>query len=268
MYLHRHLANMSLRFKILTSGSKGNATLIACDQGLRTHYLLLDCGLPQRRLCAYLQAAGIKASQLDAIFITHEHDDHIGCAHAFALRYHIPIYMSSGTHTALNTPELGNLLHFVRDGDLLDIAGMEIQPFTVPHDAREPLQLRCSNGNRILAIATDLGYASNHVLQHLKGCHALILEANHDPDMLEESSYPDFLKRRIAGAYGHLSNVQAAHALKQIHHAGLGYIVAAHLSASNNCPELAQKTLAQAIGYSPTDILVAQVTSPSAWLSV
>lgn len=262
---------MSIHFQTLTSGSKGNATLIACNDGLHTRYLLLDCGLPQRRLHIQLEAAGIEATQLDALFISHEHDDHIGCAHSLALRYRIPIYMSGGTHNALKSTskvDFGDLLHLVRDGDNLTLAGMQIQPFTVPHDAFEPLQLRCSDGARTLAIATDLGHASAHVLQHLKNCHALILEANHDPDMLAASSYPEFLKRRIAGQHGHLSNAQAAEVLTHIDHPNLGCVVAAHLSESNNCPELAQKALAHALNRAPHEVVAAQAAAASAWLTV
>lgn len=262
---------MRMRFQTLASGSKGNATLIACDDGVRSRYLLLDCGLPQRRLHRQLQAAGIEAQQLDAIFISHEHDDHIGCAHALAMRYQIPIYMSCGTYSALRNGcdiDFGKLLHLVRDGDILDLAGMQVQPFTIPHDAREPLQLRCSNGARTLAIATDVGHASSHVLQHLHHCHAIVLEANHDSELLAQSHYPNFLKQRIAGQYGHLNNAQAADVLAHIAHPQLGCVVAAHLSESNNRPELAQAALAQALGRNTDEIIAAPATHSSAWLAV
>ncbi len=264
-------ADMSLQFQTLTSGSKGNATLIACNDGLKTRHLLLDCGITHSHLKTKLQASGIEIEQLDAIFISHEHDDHIGCAHALALNYRIPVYMSCGTHNALKASkniDFGELLNLVRDSDNLELAGMQVHPFTVPHDAREPLQLRCSDGNRTLAIATDLGHATSHVLQHLKDCNALILEANHDVDMLAASNYPEFLKKRIAGQYGHLNNAQAAEVLTHVAHQNLSLVVAAHLSENNNRPELAKNSLAQALKREPSEILIAQSATASSWLQV
>ena len=148
---------MSVRFKSLGSGSAGNATLLEAGDGLRRRYLLIDCGMPLRRLVGRLQQAGVEPDELAAIFITHEHVDHTGCVLSLALRYRIPVWMSRGTHAGMGAPDWEGLARWTRDGDVLDVAGMQLQPFTVPHDAREPLQLRCSDGDRVLGIATDLG---------------------------------------------------------------------------------------------------------------
>ncbi|MDO5652814.1 MAG: MBL fold metallo-hydrolase [Brachymonas sp.] len=259
---------MSLRFKNLGSGSTGNATLIASFDGVRHRYLLVDCGMPLRRLTARLQQAGVEPDQLQAVFITHEHDDHIGCAEQLVLRYRIPALMSRGTYMALGQPDWNGLYQPVRDGDVLDVAGMQLQPFTVPHDAREPLQLRCTDGDRVLGIATDLGHATPHVIRHLQHCHALVLESNHDPDMLAASTYPAFLKRRVAGQEGHLSNGAAAELLATLQHGALGHVVAAHLSLQNNRPELAAQSLAAALARQPDELAVACAKEGCAWLTV
>ena len=134
-----------LRFKSLGSGSTGNATLVEAA-GLRTKRLLVDCGLGLRQLSLRLAEAGLAEGDIDAIFITHEHSDHIGCARTVALRHRIPVWMSRGTHGALGAPDFDGLLQFAHDGQALDLGSLTAYPFTVPHDAREPLQLRCSDG--------------------------------------------------------------------------------------------------------------------------
>jgi phosphoribosyl 1,2-cyclic phosphodiesterase len=141
-------------------------------------------------------------------------------------------------------------------------------PFTVPHDAREPLQLRCSDGAAHLGVLTDLGHASAHVLTQLAGCNALLIEANHDPAMLEASRYPAFLKRRVGGPYGHLANNATAEILRAVHHPGLSRVVAAHLSAQNNLPALAQACLAQALEWPNDAITVASPTAGTGWIGV
>ena len=199
-----------LRFRSLGSGSSGNATLVEAGNGVHVRRLLIDCGLGIRQLDARLAQAGVAPGGIDAVFITHEHGDHIGCARAFALRERIPVWMSHGTHAAIDAPDFGGLLRVARDAESIDLGELQLQPFTVPHDAREPLQLTCTDGASTLGVLTDLGHATAYVLQRLAGCHALLLECNHDPDLLAASAYPPFLKRRVGGPWGHLSNADAA----------------------------------------------------------
>lgn len=259
---------MSLRFKSLGSGSAGNATLIEAKDGHHKDYLLVDCGMPLRTLTARLQQAGVEPEQLSAIFITHEHVDHTGCVRQLAPRFRIPVWMSRGTFIGMESPNFDGLLHWTRDGDTLAITGFQLQPYTVPHDAHEPLQLRCSDGDRILGLATDLGHASAHVIEHLEQCNALLLESNHDPQLLAASNYPDFLKRRIAGHLGHLSNEAAGQLARTLNHSRLEHVLAAHLSERNNRPELAARELAQALNRSEQDILLANAEYGSDWLTV
>jgi phosphoribosyl 1,2-cyclic phosphodiesterase len=248
---------VTLRFKSLGSGSSGNATLIQARDGTQVTHLLVDCGLGIRELVKRLGHAGLLAEGLDAIFITHEHGDHIGCARSLALRERIPVYMSHGTYVAIGEPDFEGLLHIVADGHDVAIGALQLRPFTVPHDAREPLQLTCTDGATRLGVLTDLGRSSDHVMQHLAGCATLLLECNHDPVMLETGGYPWPLKRRIAGGWGHLANEAAAQIARALRASGLKQAVAAHLSEQNNRPELARAALAPAMGCEPQDIHVA-----------
>jgi phosphoribosyl 1,2-cyclic phosphodiesterase len=257
-----------LRFKNLGSGSTGNATVVEGRSGTQVRRLLIDCGLGIRQLQARLAQAQLQIEDLDAVFITHEHSDHIGCAQTVATRYRIPVWMSQGTHEALGAPDFDGMLHVAHDMDGIDLGAFQALPFTVPHDAREPLQLRCSDGASHLAVLTDLGHASEHVLQQLQGCQALMIEANHDPDLLQASRYPLFLKRRVGGPYGHLANLATADILKAVRHPGLRCVVAAHLSAQNNAPLLAQQALAPALGWPEEEITVASPTAGTGWIAV
>ncbi len=256
-----------MRFKSLGSGSSGNATLVEAN-GLIPFRLLIDCGLGIRQLLARLAQAGLEPEDINAVFITHEHGDHIGCARSLSLRYRIPVWMSSGTYDAIGAPDFDGLLHTARDGQALDLGGLQLTPFTVPHDAREPLQLSCTDGAKKLGVLTDLGHATAHVLTHLAGCDALLLECNHDEDLLAQSSYPAFLKRRVGGAYGHLSNSAAADIAQAINHPQLTHVVAAHLSVQNNRAALAQDLLAQALSRAASDIVVAGPDQGCGWLEL
>lgn len=260
-----------LRFCSLASGSSGNATLVESHDGLRHTRVLIDCGLGMRQLDARLAALGLKPDTLDAIFITHEHGDHLGCAFQLGATHGIPLWMSAGTHAAARQKTQGHKhqppVQQVADGQTISIGGLQLQAFAVPHDAHEPLQLHCSDGARRLGLLTDLGHVTSHVLRQLAGCHALILESNHDSELLAHSSDPDFLKRRIGGPLGHLSNAQAAQALTQLQHSGLRQVVAAHLSERNNRPELVRQAFSQALGCAPGDVLTSN-RKGLGWLSV
>lgn len=256
-----------LRFKSLGSGSSGNATVIQARGTTGLTHLLVDCGLGIRELDKRLGAAGMLAEQVDAIFVTHEHGDHIGCARQLALRERIPVYMSEGTYAALGQPDFHGLLRLACDAQAIAIGDLQVRPFTVPHDAREPLQLTCTDGDVRLGLATDLGHVSPHVLQELSGCATLLLECNHDEAMLAGSSYPPFLKRRVGGAWGHLANSAAAALAQSLVGAGmLRQVLAAHLSEQNNKPELVRQALADALG-SAVEVHVADGPSGCGWLS-
>ena len=256
-----------LRFRSLASGSSGNATLIEGSDGLHRTRVLVDCGLGLRQLIARLAVEGIDPADLDGIFITHEHGDHIGCAPMLVARYGVPLWTSAGTAQYAAFAGLESALNLVRDGQVFAIGGLQLHPFTVPHDAREPLQLRCTDGDRVLGLMTDIGHVTGHALAALAGCHALVLESNHDVELLAQSRYPDFLKRRVGGQHGHLSNVQAAAALGALHHDRLNTVVAAHLSERNNRPELVSRAFAAVLGCGEADVLLAE-RHGRGWLDV
>lgn len=257
-----------MRFCSLGSGSTGNATLIEAEHGGSTSRVLVDCGFSQREFESRLTRRDLQASALDAIFVTHEHGDHVGCAVGLARRYRIPLWMSRGTWRAIGEPDLPGLIGFARDGQRIDVGAIELCPFTVPHDAQEPLQLRCSAGGRHLGILTDAGSITPHLLAHLAHCDALLLECNHDLDLLAASNYPASLKARVGGRLGHLSNLTAAQILAASMHAGLRHLVAAHLSQQNNRPELARQALTGPLQGQIDQIVVADPRLGFAWLAL
>lgn len=252
-----------MRFKNLGSGSTGNATVVETS-GSKPTRLLVDCGFGLKQLTERLGHAQLAPTDIDAIFITHEHGDHIGCATALALKYSIPVWMSQGTYEAIFSPDLKGLLRIAKDSEVFCLQDLQVTPFTVPHDAREPLQLTCMQGLNKLGVLTDLGHATAHVAHHLQQCNAIVLECNHDTDLLDNSNYPAFLKKRVGGAHGHLSNTAAADIAASCRHPDLQHIVAAHLSQENNRHELVLNCLGQVLSPQ-TEMTIATAAEGCAW---
>lgn len=257
-----------MRYCSLGSGSTGNATLIEARDGARVTRLLVDCGFSLRELTRRLAARGVDASQVDAVFVTHEHGDHVGCARAFARRHGVPLYTSAGTWAALDDDEPPPGWRAVRSDERIAIGALELRPFAVPHDAREPLQLTCHDGHHALGILTDVGDVDLTLAARLGGCDGLLLECNHDVEMLEHGPYPPFLRRRIAGPRGHLANTQAAALLGMLDRSRLRRVVAAHLSQHNNRPALAAAALAAAWDAHEQDIVVADARDGCPWIDL
>jgi phosphoribosyl 1,2-cyclic phosphodiesterase len=255
-----------IRFCSLGSGSSGNATLVEATSGITTTRLLIDAGFSLRELELRLARAGLEPCDIDAVFVTHEHSDHVGCALTLAERHGVSIWMSRGTWRAIGATVMPAHLRFARDGEIIEMGDLELRPFTVAHDAAEPLQLRCSDGRACLGVLTDLGSLTEHMRENIAGCDALILECNHDDALLAASRYPPSLKARIGGRYGHLSNALALELLGGGIAARLKHLVAAHLSRENNSPALVRSALAGAWGSRPEDLVVADPAHGFAWL--
>lgn len=258
-----------MRFCSLGSGSSGNATLVEGGRPAAPTRLLIDCGFTLKELALRLARISLTPDQLDAVFVTHEHGDHVGCALALARRHGLPLWMSRGTWRAIGAPELEpGRLRYARDGEAIDLGDLRLHPYTVPHDAAEPLQLAITDGDRRLGVLTDAGSLTPHLLAALQGCDALLLECNHDRGLLAASSYPASLKARIGGRLGHLANELAAELLAGCRHGALRHVVAAHLSEQNNRPALAAAALAAALGAQPEDIVVADPRAGFGWLAL
>jgi len=232
-----------LRWRCLGSGSEGNALVIEARAGRFVTRVLVDNGFGPRALAQRLAQAALSIDDLDAVFVSHEHADHAGGVAALLKRRRLPLLCSRGTRAAarLEAPDFD--WRPLADGQVLDLGELRLAPFSVPHDAAEPLQLVASDGDRCFGLLTDIGAATPEVVRALDGLHALQLECNHDLELLMTGAYPAFLKRRIAADAGHLSNGQAAALLAAIDGSRLHTVVAAHLSRSNNRPLLAQQAL-------------------------
>lgn len=251
-----------MRFASLGSGSKGNATLV---QGGET-VVLVDCGFSVRETTRRLERLGLSPQQLDAILVTHEHTDHCSGVAALSRKFSIPVYMTHGTQSSGRCDNCFQTLS-VTLSQKFTVGALEVEAVAVPHDAREPSQYRFFCGGKSLGILTDLGSVTPHVIERYRGCDALMLELNHDGEMLRNGAYPHHLKRRVGGDWGHLNNTQAASLLKEINHSGLRHLVVAHISENNNTRELAEQAL---IGVLPSldGVVWADQVSGFDWLLV
>jgi phosphoribosyl 1,2-cyclic phosphodiesterase len=251
-----------MRFASLGSGSDGNGLVVEADGTC----VLIDCGFGVKDTVTRLERLGLEPSSLTAILVTHEHADHIGGVPAFAGKYDIPVWATFGTLAEVSWRFEGmNRVYGFDTHDHFAIGALEVTPVAVPHDAREPVQFVIGDGARRMGVLTDLGVSTAHVEASLSGCDALVLECNHDLEMLARGDYPYSLKQRIAGRLGHLHNEAAAAILSRIDTSHLTHIVAAHLSRDNNRPELARGALASALGCTHDWIGVADQASGFGW---
>jgi phosphoribosyl 1,2-cyclic phosphodiesterase len=238
--------------------------------GDSTTRVLLDCGLPLKHLTDRLAIKGLTTASIDAVFITHEHSDHIGSARQLIAQTQIPLWMSRGTYHALGQPDALPSLQFARDGVPISVGSLTLHPFSVPHDAKEPLQVVVASGAHKLGLLTDLGHVSPYVLSQIVALDALILECNHDPDLLANSRYPPFLKTRVGGDYGHLSNQQAAACLMHIAHPNLRHVIAGHLSEQNNTEDAVRGSMTEALAAwgSTLNLTLADAESGFDWIEL
>jgi len=264
----KELENRSLRFCILASGSGGNACYVETARSK----ILVDAGLSGREIIRRLVLVGIEAEDLDAIFLTHEHGDHVRGAGPLSRRFGLPVYLTKGT-LERGGRSLGKLPRpiVVQAGEEIGVKDILVNTFTKCHDASDPLGLVCCSNGKRLGMATDLGRTTRVVEDHLKGCQALVLEFNHDPVMLEEGPYSLDLKRRIRGAEGHLSNDQAGNLLVAVGHEDLRHLVLAHLSEINNRPKKAYSHalgVLEQLGLQGVHVSVAMQNEPGPMIEI
>jgi phosphoribosyl 1,2-cyclic phosphodiesterase len=246
------LAPMAVSVTVLASGSAGNCTVVS-SSGTR---LLVDAGLSCRELLRRMLLCGQDSHAIDAILVTHEHTDHIGGLRVLAKRLRVPIYITGATYQAYQK--------FARDGagkrvtlDRLElftagrafqVGDITVKPFTIPHDAEDPVGFTfCCDGIKV-GVCTDLGYMPASVRDHLRGCHVLMIESNHDLELLRGGPYPWSVKQRVMSRVGHLSNDALADFLTSDYDGGAEFLILAHLSEKNNHPEIARTTAERALG--------------------
>lgn len=261
-----------MRFAVLGSGSRGNALVIECG-GAR---LLVDAGFSCRQLEKRLETLGLEPSDLDAVVLTHEHDDHVRGADRLARRWGAELWATEGTLAACRglSAEARAKTAVFASGRPAELGGFEVEPFTVPHDAREPvgLVIESSAGFR-LGLVSDLGSRSRLAwgrLAGLDGLDALVIETNHDPAMLRNGPYPWLLKQRVAGRHGHLSNDDAAEGVAELVCDRLRWVVLYHLSQTNNLPALAAAAVGEALDRlgAATEIALSEQDRPTPWMEI
>jgi phosphoribosyl 1,2-cyclic phosphodiesterase len=254
-----------IRFASLGSGSEGNGLIV--ESG--TTRLLVDCGFNMQECVRRLARLGLEPAALAAILVTHEHDDHACGVPRFARRHELPVYLTYGTLVAM-----GPAAAMIPRVSLIDghspfaIGDLEVHPFPVPHDAREPAQFVFSDGDMRLGLLTDVGESTPHIQRMLSGIDALMLECNHDLELLMKGPYPPSLKRRISSRFGHLDNGTAARILGGLDCSRLQHFIAAHLSAQNNTPELARSAMAAALNCEEAWVGIATQSEGLCWRDV
>lgn len=253
-----------MKYISLGSGSRGNATLVQ----YQSDAILIDSGFSRKSLLQRMDQAGVLHRELAAAFVTHEHSDHAKGITSLCEHLNIPFYASFGTARRMEWTNHA-LWRCIRADQQVNIGGMTVTPVVVPHDAHEPLQFVIQNadGHR-LGILSDLGSLTPHIVESYAGCHALQVEANHDPQMLQNGPYPPSLRARVAGAYGHLSNEQCADFIRRVQWPGLRHVTAGHISEKNNDRNLVAQVLAAVLDCHPNEVTMLEQDTISAWYSL
>lgn len=262
-----------MRIAILGSGSRGNALVV--ESGGRR--ILIDAGFSCRELERRMGAVGVAPETVSALVVTHEHSDHVRGAERFARRHGVPVWATGGTleSGAAGVPSGGGAggaaVHRLASGVPAEVAGFEVEPFAVPHDAREPVGLTVEDASgRRLGLAADLGSRSRLAWARLAGIDFLVLETNHDLGMLRSGPYPWVLKQRIAGSHGHLSNRDAADGIPELVSDRLRWVVLYHLSQTNNSPALAADAVGEVLAREacPARVALTEQDRPTEWLEL
>lgn len=256
-----------IRFASLGSGSKGNATLIESGVGDTDTRILLDCGFSVKETESRLCRLNRSADTITAIVITHEHYDHVSGAGRLSRKYNIPVWLTVGTWVSCKDNNFFEV-KFIDSHTDFEVGSFLVHPYPVPHDAREPCQFVFSDGESRLAILTDVGCHTPHILKHLFKLDGLLLECNYDHKMLYAGSYPRKLKDRVASIKGHLDNRQATQLLKKLDLSNLKHLIGMHVSENNNMEELAISALCEGVNCNQRDISLASQTDGFEWRSL
>ena len=254
-----------MRFSSLGSGSEGNALLVEAGKTL----VMMDCGFGLQDTVFRMQRLGVSPGQLSGVVVTHEHGDHISGVERLARKFGLPVWLTHGTLRSQSKAfaDTGHL-HEIDPHRAFAIGDVEITPYSVPHDAAEPVQYVFGDGARRLGVLTDAGRATAHIERILSGCDALVLECNHDSNMLMNGDYPYFLKQRVGGRLGHLNNHEAASLLGRLEAGRLQHLIAAHLSRKNNTVALAVQALSGALNCAADWVGVATQEEGFAWREI
>lgn len=249
-----------MKFSILSSGSGGNSIYIEAD-GKR---ILIDAGLSEKKLSKRIAQIDRPLNGLDAVFATHEHSDHICGMGPLLRKYQLKLFTTEGTYKRAS-PSMGKLPGFnpIRAGQPVEFGELVVEPYATPHDAEESVAFVIHYRGLRLGIATDLGKVTQEVTNKLQKLDALLIEANHDVDMLDAGPYPWVTKRRIKSDVGHLSNEACGEILSSVKHSGLRLVVLMHMSETNNHPELARITAQQALGKDSPKMIIAEQNHPT-----
>lgn len=267
---------MAVAITVLASGSGGNCSVVA-SSGVR---LLVDAGLSCKEMCRRMALRDIAPESIHAVLITHEHRDHVDGLHVFVKKFRVPVFMTEPTHRAWTKqykdsngePVRAERLETFQAGQGFTVGDIEVSTFTIPHDAADPVGFTFRSQGIKLGYATDLGYMPASVRQHLRGCDGMVLESNHDLEMLRMGPYPWAVKQRVLSRVGHLSNDALAEFLLSDYDGSAAFLVLAHLSEQNNHPELARAAAERALGQRQTllhnRLLLASQTEPLATITL